>query len=146
MNYKHTQIGTLMITVLFAIAIYFIVLYMYADLNTTAVLIMILVLFLIASFSTLTVMIDEQMLRIKFGYGIFSKQFLLKEIKSVKTVQNKWYFGWGIRFWFWPRMTIFNISGFDAVELQMNNGKLYRIGTDEPKKLESTIQTLLKRR
>lgn len=146
MNYKHTQIGTLMITVLFAVMIYFIVLYMYADLPNSTILIMIFVLILVASFSTLTVTIDEQKLHIKFGYGIFRKQFLLNEIKTVKTVKNRWYYGWGIRFWFWPRMIIYNISGFDAVELQMNNGKLYRIGTDDAKKLESSIQTFLKRR
>jgi len=36
-------------------------------------------------------------------------------------------------------MRIFNISGFDAVEIKMKNGKIYRIGTDEPKKLEQAI-------
>jgi len=36
-------------------------------------------------------------------------------------------------------MWIFNVSGFDAVELIMKNGKIYRIGTDEPIKLESAI-------
>ena len=36
-------------------------------------------------------------------------------------------------------MWIFNVSGFGAVEIRMKNGKIYRIGTDEPKALESAI-------
>jgi hypothetical protein len=36
-------------------------------------------------------------------------------------------------------MWIYNVSGFDAVEIKLKNDKIYRIGTDEPKKLEQTI-------
>jgi hypothetical protein len=84
-------------------------------------------------------MIDENYLKIKFGYGIFRKSFKLNEIYSAKTVKNHWYYGWGIRLWLWPKMWIFNVSGFDAVEIKMKNGKIYRIGTDEPIQLESAI-------
>jgi hypothetical protein len=79
-------------------------------------------------------------LRIKFGYGIFKKRFKIKEIASVKIVRNKWYYGWGIRFWWKPRMIIYNISGYDAVEIKLKNKRIYRIGTDEPKKLEQAIK------
>jgi hypothetical protein len=41
-------------------------------------------------------------------------------------------------------MWIYNVSGFDAVEIKLKNGKVYRIGTDEPKKLEQTILHLIK--
>jgi hypothetical protein len=60
-------------------------------------------------------------LKIRFTNNILRKTFLLSEIKSVKKVKNHWYYGWGIRVWFWPYMWIFNISGFDAVEIIMNN-------------------------
>jgi hypothetical protein len=98
---------------------------------------MIFILFILGSFSTLTVSVDNQYLKIKFGYGIFKKQFNLMEMVSVKRVRNHWYYGWGIRYW--PGMLIFNVSGFDAIEIKMVNGKIYRIGTDEPKKLETSI-------
>jgi hypothetical protein len=100
---------------------------------------MTLILFILASFISLNVTIDESNLRIKFGYGIFKKHFPLHDIASARAVKNHWYYGWGIRIWFWPRMLIFNISGFDAVEIVMKNGKRYRIGTDEPKKMEQAI-------
>ena len=58
---------------------------------------------------------------------------------SAKTVKNHWYCGWGIRWCLRFKMWIYNVSGFDAVEIKLKNGKTYRIGTDEPKKLEQTI-------
>jgi|SRR3989344_3787904 len=102
--------------------------------------IMALILFILASFVTLRVAIDENYLRIKFGFGIFRKKFPRGEIASAKIVKNHWYYGWGIRLWLWPKMWIYNISGFDAVEIIMKNGKIYRIGTDEPEKLETAIR------
>jgi hypothetical protein len=108
--------------------------------NLLVTAVMVLILFILASFTALTTSIDEKYLQIKFGYGIFRKKFLLSEIASAKQVKNHWYFGWGIRFWFWPRMWIYNVSGFEAVEIVMRNGKIYRIGTDVPSELETVIK------
>ncbi len=140
MPYKHTQIGYLMIGVMVALLLYFGVIFMVADSDPVLVPVLSVILLIIASFATLTVSIDGSYLRVKFGYGIFSKSFALSEIVSVKSVKNRGYNGWGIRFWWKPRMMILNVSGFDAVEIHMRNGKIYRIGTDEPKKLESAIK------
>jgi len=107
--------------------------------NFAITAIMVLILFVLGSFSTLTVTLDEQLLKIRFGWGIFRKNFRLNEIAAVKRVKNHWYYGWGIRFWLWSRMWIYNISGFDAVELTMKNGRIYRIGTNEPEKLEEAL-------
>ncbi len=102
--------------------------------------IMVLILFILASFVTLTASIDENYLRIKFGYGIFVKKFALNQIASVRAVKNHWYYGWGMRVWFWPYMWIYNVSGFEAVEIIMKNGKVYRLGTDVSKELETAIK------
>ena len=102
--------------------------------------IMVLILFILASFATLTASIDENYLRIKFGYGIFARKFPLNQIASAQSVKNHWYFGWGIRIWFWPYMWIYNVSGFDAVEIIMKSGKIYRIGTDTPNELETAVK------
>ncbi|MFZ2205346.1 MAG: hypothetical protein WAV23_02030 [Minisyncoccia bacterium] len=111
--------------------------------NFLVTAVMVLIVFILASFATLTVSTDENYLRIKFGYGIFTRKFALNQIASVRTVKNHWYYGWGIKLWLWPKMWIYSVSGFDAVELIMKNGKIYRIGTDEPTKLESAIVTVI---
>ena len=144
MIYKHTQTGHLMLLVLLAVALLYGFILLQTGFNPLLVTIMFFVLFILASFSSLTITIDNDHLRIKFGYGIFKKSFVLEEITSARTVKNHWYYGWGIRFWLWPRMWIYNVSGFDAVEITMRNGKIYRIGTDESDKLERAILELIK--
>ena len=145
MFYKHTQIGYLMIFILFALVLYFGFIFTRTGLNLVLIAAMLFTIFFIASFATLNVMIDEKYLRIKFGYGIFRKKFTLQEIISARSVKNHWYYGWGIRYWIPSRIWIFNISGFEAVEIKKKNGKTYRIGTDEPKNLERTIMQAIKR-
>jgi hypothetical protein len=152
-SYKHTQIGYLMLVVTLAV----LVLFAWAQITARAeppsvdsgtnfaiTAIMVLILFILASFTTLTVTIGEQYLRVKFGYGIFRKKFALNQIASVQVVKNRWYYGWGIRLWVWPYMWIYNISGFDAVEIIMKNGKVYRIGTDEPAELKMALSSKIK--
>jgi hypothetical protein len=151
--YKHTQIGYQMLIVTLAVLVLFTWVQITARAESPSVdsgtnfavtAIMAFILFILASFATLTVDIDENYLRIKFGYGIFRKSFLLNDVSSVKAVKNHWYYGWGIRIWFWPYMWIYNISGFNAVEITLKNGKIYRIGTDESEKLNQAISQLIK--
>jgi hypothetical protein len=151
-SYKHTQVGYLMLFVTLAV----LVLFGWAQTtaraelpsvnsgtNLLATSAMVLVLFILMSFATLTVSLDQKYLRLKFAYGFFRKKFFLEEISSVRSVKNRWYYGWGIRFCFWPKMWIFNVSGFKAIEIMMKNGKVYRIGTDVPEELETAIKRAL---
>lgn len=148
MKYKHTQIGYLMLVITLAVLVFFMWVYITASAESTSInsgpnfaisAIMVLIILILASFWSLQVNIDEKILRIKFGYGIYQKKFLLSDIISAKTVKNRWYYGWGIRFCLYPKTWIYNVSGLEAVEIKLKNGKTYRIGTDEPKKLEQTI-------
>ncbi|PIN73263.1 hypothetical protein COV20_03465 [Candidatus Woesearchaeota archaeon CG10_big_fil_rev_8_21_14_0_10_45_16] len=139
MQYKHTQIGYLMIVITAILLVFYTSLLIVVGSDPVILAIMLFIIFIVASFSTLTVSIDQKYLKIRFGYGLAGKQFLLKDIHSVKTVRNHWYYGWGIRVWFWPTMWIYNISGFDAIEMVMKDGRRYRIGTDQPKELEQAV-------
>ena len=139
MIYKHTQIGRLMIFISLAFILYFGFFSTKVDSGFTFFITMLLILFILFSFASLKVMIDEKYLKIKFGYGIFKKRFVLKEIISARAVKNHWYYGWGIKRCLTPPMWIYNVSGFDAVEIRMEDGKTYRIGTDEPENLERAV-------
>ena len=147
MNYKHIQFSYLVLVVTLAVLLLFTWVYIMASTEPDSVdsgpnfvitSVMALILLILASFVTLQVIIDGEYLRIKFGFGIYQKKFQLNDIMSVQTVKNHWYYGWGIRIWLWPKMWIYNVSGFDAVEIKLKNGKTYRIGTDEPEKLEQS--------
>jgi len=148
MHYKHTQIGYLMLVVTLAVLVLFAWVHITASAeapspdsgtNLLVTAVMALILFILASFVSLQVSIDGGYLRIKFGYGIYQKQFSLNDVASARTVKNPWYFGWGIRGRLWPKVWIYSVSGFDAVEIKLKNGRTYRIGTDEPEKLDQAI-------
>lgn len=148
-TYKHTQIGYLMMVVTLAVLVFFIRLQMMAraeppspdsGTNLLVTAVMALIVFILASFTALTVSIDDTYLRLTFCWSIFKKKFPLADIASASPVKNHWYYGWGIRLWLWPYMWIYNISGFDAVEITLKNGKIYRIGTDESKELERALK------
>jgi len=144
MEYNHTQVGKLISQITVIVSIIFVITLILDD---SALIIIPFVLFVfipMSSFFSLNVRVDDKQIRIKFGYGIFSKSFNLNEIEYSKTVRNKWYYGYGIKFWFFPRMIIFNVSGLDAVEIRMRNGKIFRIGTDDPITLDYVIKSSIK--
>ena len=93
-------------------------------------------------FDSLTVRVSNDLIELRFGIGIIRKQFDVGSIKRASIVKNKWYYGWGIRLT--PHGWLYNVAGYDAVEILMHNGKQYRIGTDQPKELQHAINTVLK--
>jgi len=139
MDYKHTQIGHLIIIALTIPLLVLFFIMFFIEFNQFFLIAFFILLLALILFPSLTVEINKTKLIVKFGFGVISKKFNLKNIKSCHAVKNHWYYGWGIRLWAWPRMWIFNVSGFGAVEIKMKNGKVYRIGTDEPKNLEQAI-------
>src|SRR5512138_2696926 len=142
-KYKHTQIGYVLIVAISA-AILLIVSLMFttADFNPIAAVLGFMILCL-ALFATLTVEVDEQALNLRFGIGIIQKRFMLQDIAAYRAVKNPWYYGWGIHLI--PRGWIFNVSGWEAVELQMKNGAKYRIGSDDAAGLVSALETQLQK-
>jgi len=152
-HYKQTQFSYVMLFVTLAVFAIFAWVHISASAepestdsgpNFVITFLMTLILFILASLVSFQVTIDEEYLRIKFSFGIYQKKFPLNDIISAKTIKNHWYYGWGIREWLWPKMLIYNVSGFDAIEIQLKNGKKYRIGTNEPEKLEQTILQSIK--
>lgn len=140
--YKHTQIGYLINTLLIVP-----LLILFFTVNTTEFSQILPIIFFasliaLVLFHSLTIEINKIRLIIKFGFGIINKKIILKDIKSCRIVKNPWYYGWGIRIT--PHGWLYNISGLSAVEIQIKNGKKYRIGTDEPKKLEHAITQSIK--
>ena len=145
MEYRHTQFGWVMLAAL-AGALVVIAGVMHAVPVTAPAplsIVMLLVALVFLLFISLTVTVDRESVRLSFGIGLIRKSFRLSEIQSVAPVRNHWLYGWGIHLT--PRGWLFNVSGLDAVELEMKNGRHYRIGTDEPVKLAEAIRERLNR-
>jgi len=136
-EYKHTQIGYLLLIIYSAVILFIGYLNFVTGFNSIALAGLIILLIAMGLFATLTVAVNDRMIKLRFGLGIIRKVFLLKDVETYRVVENPWYYGWGIRYT--PRGWLFNVSGFSAIELQMKDGKLYRIGTDDPEGLAKAI-------
>ncbi len=135
--YKHTQIawpvftlGSIAIIILLYYAIHYY--YWWPILVSLFVLTICVILF-----SSLTIIVDNDLLRIRFTGGLIRREFKLKDIVSCKSVKNPWWYGFGIRKI--PKGWLFNIYGTKAIEISMKDGRVYRIGTDEPDELKELI-------
>jgi hypothetical protein len=138
-EYRHRQIGGVIIAAIVT-GLVFILLpfWMSGSFHPIQVALIILLVVTLGVFHSLTVEITNGRLSCRFGPGVIHKTFLVSEIKDVRSVRNPWYAGWGIRYkpgryWLW------NVSRFLAVELVLEDGKVFRIGTDEPELLIQAI-------
>lgn len=131
--YHHTQSGT--ITRVAAIGGLVVAALLLLRMDTRPVLWLLLVLagLGVFAFSSLTVELDQERLRFWFGPGVFGHTFPLHEIARCTAVRNPWWYGWGIHLT--PRGWLYNVSGREAVELELTDGRRLRIGTDEPDRL-----------
>jgi hypothetical protein len=135
--YKHTQFGTLTVSLLVAIIILLALLGFFVEWHAVSIGVLLILIVCVALFYSLTVEISNEHLKIHFGVGIIKKKFEIKDIEKAYPVRNCWYYGWGIRLiqngW------LYNVSGLDAIEIVMSSGKRYRIGTDQPNELAQAV-------
>ncbi|MCH2142912.1 MAG: hypothetical protein MK077_07960 [Phycisphaerales bacterium] len=92
-------------------------------------------------FGSLTVTVDEDEIKHWFGPGFWRKTYQMSNVVSAKPVVNKWWWGWGIRLT--PHGWLYNVSGLDAVELELASGKRVRVGTDEPEEFSEAVKSYL---
>ena len=89
-------------------------------------------------FHSLRVWVSEEELGLSFGVGLVRKKIPLSEMTSAKRVKTTWLNGWGIHLT--PHGWLYNISGFDAIELGLGEKKRVLIGTDDPEGLLQALQ------
>ena len=136
-HYRHTQIGWVILGVMAAILAF-----VWSRLPPEAAaaarfpLLLVTALTLLV-FSALTVEVDAEAIRLRFGIGLVRKRIPLAEVRSWREVRNPWYTGWGIRLG--PGYVLWNVSGRDAVELALASGRRFRVGTDEPAALAAAL-------
>jgi hypothetical protein len=90
-------------------------------------------------FGTLTVRVSGE--SVLWRFGILNKgpggDIPLSDVVSAQRVRNSWWSGWGMR-----RIrggNLYNVAGFEAVELELESGRKVRLGTDEPDALLAAV-------
>ncbi len=140
--YQHTQIGKIIwLALLIAFAGSIIAV---AFAGAAAVLTLtvagLLILLIGWIFGSLTVEVAGGDLSWWFGPGFWKKRVAADQIETCETVRNKWWWGWGIRYY--GKGWLYNVSGLDAVEIKLADGKFIRIGSDEPEALGEAVRSV----
>jgi hypothetical protein len=146
-QYKHTQPGTLMRVSFGCIIAFTLGLAVWAGRHEPQALPLFSFISLamgigLVLFHQLTVTVSKDFIRLRFGIGVVHKKFAIAEVESAVAVQKKWWNGWGIRIT--SHGWLYNVSGYDAVEIQFKDGKMASIGTDEPKRLLAAIEAVIR--
>ncbi len=139
MSYSHTQVGWFIVLIGTVADVVAVISIVAAGLAWIALAPVLATLLVFALFGSLKTSIDATHLRLAFGIGVIHRSWALADIRRAEAVRNPWWLGWGIRFL--PGRTVFNVSGFDAVEIETATGKKYRIGTDDARGLLTGLQS-----
>lgn len=137
--YKHTQPATLVRVTFIVVALLMLVVFLSTGLSTILLVTLAVLFVCVVLFHSLTVEVTGEAVMVCFGPGLIKKSFSVADILKSHTVRNRWYYGWGIRFT--PHGWLYNVSGLDAVEIGLCDGRTYRIGTDEPERLSRAIES-----
>jgi hypothetical protein len=141
-TYRHRQKATLINLVISAFVVALIVAVVVSHMKAAAVAIILVTIAIIVGtmylFSSLEVSVDDGVLKISFGPGFVHKSFPLADVVSMRPVMTAITSGWGIHNF--RGGVLYNVSGRQAVELTMRNGRQVRVGTDEPQALLAALR------
>jgi hypothetical protein len=140
--YEHTQSGSTLVIIFLSSAILLVAVLglLPREPPMTGVLLFVLAVMFLAAFlfRSLTVRVTPDTVMVWFGSGLIRRRIPATDIAGARAVRNPWWYGWGVKIT--PRGWMYNIAGLDAVEVDLKDGKWFRIGTDEPEQLLSALQ------
>jgi len=94
-------------------------------------------------FSSLTVEVNDRELVSYFGPGLWRYRVPLDTIADAARTTSSALEGWGIRVT--TRGMLYNVSGRDAVEIRLGDGRRFRLGTNDPDGLTAALRTRIRR-
>jgi hypothetical protein len=96
----------------------------------SAAIVVVVLLGALVTFSSLTVRVSDRALAWWFGIPAIGRRVALGDIESVVAIKTSIFEGWGIHLtwhgWVW------NVSGFNAVQITLRSGTRFAVGTPEP--------------
>jgi len=145
-RYRHTQTAWMLIVVIVAVVLAELTIVTFSASQDTVSLalsgaVVAIAAVMLALFSTLTVVVDDRTVRLWFGLGSLRREVMLDEVTAARRVRNSWHAGWGVRAI--PGGRLYNVGGRDAVELTLDDGRVVRVGTDQPDALLAAVKAAL---
>ena len=142
MRYRVRQVSpiTVPIALLLVVAI---LVAAFLDLDDVVTNVLVGVLALVAAvlvtLSALTVEVGDGHVAATFRFGWPARRIALADVRSISRVRNAWWVGIGIRKvrhgW------MYNVWGLDSVQLDLTDGRVFRIGTAEGDRLLAALES-----
>ena len=96
-----------------------------------------LIYLVVLNVTRLRVVVTPSIVELTWRLGWPTKTIDRSSIVSAKYHRNAWWIGWGIRKvargWMW------NVRGLDSVQLELDDSRVFRIGTDDPTALLAAL-------
>ncbi|MEW5765950.1 MAG: hypothetical protein ACOYXN_09245 [Acidobacteriota bacterium] len=145
MEYRHTQVGRLLLALMVAMACLvpaLLLLDKYRGDPMARIAFSVApagMLIAGAVFSFLTVTVDREALVLRFGLGAWRRRVPLADVVQAEVRRVPWFWGYGIRLA--PKGWLYRVAGLDAVDLTLRSGRHVYVGTDEPEALLSALRS-----
>ena len=144
-QYRHTQIGWSLIVIVIGVGLLELTIVALSTVSTLAITLAgaTAAIFgvLLVMFATLTVVVDDTALQMWFGVGLLRRVVPLDDVVAARSLRIPWWTGWGVRAvshgW------LYRVGGHDAVELELDNGRVVRVGSDEPAALLVAVKRMI---
>ena len=145
--YQHTQAGTpiriaISSVIVICLAVGLLVPSQIA-LLVNSIVVVVLVVALLLSHS-LRMEVTRDTVTAVFGVGLMRFKFQVNDLESVMPGRTQFADGWGIHVG--PKGWLYNVAGYDAVDVTKRDGSHVRFGTDDPKGLCAAIQKAIDRK
>jgi len=141
-SYRHVQWGFITIPVVLLFA--FVLAPMVGDADevgaafvAATILFVIALVGVVAWFSRLVVTVEDGKLVAAFGTGKPHRSVDLEDVRDIRVVRNRWWYGWGVRKI--PHGWMYNVWGLDAVEVERFDGSVLRVGTNDKEQLAAVL-------
>lgn len=138
MDYRHTQYNRVMIWGAGVALVAFVAMALATELNPWVGFTFGIPAVFLAIFHALSVHVDARAVTVRFGWGWPRWVIPIQEVRDVCIVESPPEDGWGIRPI--PNGVMYRIAGRTTVELQLTEGRIVRIGTDQPDELARAVE------
>lgn len=137
--YRRTQIGVIPLIILVPPTLWVASIAARSGGHPVGVVSTLVLLFALAVFHSLTVRVDQEAVRVRFGMFPYSKSLPLANVASASAVEVEGRRLFGVR----PIESGWHltVSGRHALELHLVDGTVYRIGTDRPEELLAAVES-----
>jgi len=141
--FRQTQIAWPTIAPLLLVAAILVPVFIRSEISAGPWIVAIVYSVILLLFGTLTVTVTSDGVLAAFGIGVVRKAVPFVDVVSFARVRNRWIDGWGIHFY--PGGTLYNASGFWAVEFKLSSGRAVSIGTAAPDALVTALEQATRR-